>query len=93
MSVVRAYHYPPTNPYTESEATAILTKKLGDILLSAANAAPADAWERSVLYVVAYDEQYADAIESAWSNLDASVRAATIVLLTATAGDDQFLYE
>ena len=92
VSVTRAFHWPPTNPYTPAEAQALLTGKLGDVLLSAANAAPADAWERSILHVVAYDAQYADVVEAAFATLDPAVTADTILMLTVTDGNDAFVY-
>jgi hypothetical protein len=92
VSVVRAYHYPPTNPYTEAEAAALLTKKLSEIPLSLANAIPADAWERSILSVIAWDQQYADMVTAAWNVLDPTLRADVIVVLTVTDGNDTVLY-
>lgn len=92
VSVTRAYHYPPSNPYTLVEAEALLTDKLADVLLSAANAEPWDAWERSILHVIAYDAQYADAIETAFYGLDPSITAETILMLTVTDGNDAFIY-
>ena len=92
VSVVRAYHYPPSNPYTVAEATTVLNGKLSDIPLSAANATPQDAWVRSMLHVVAYDSSYADSIETAWAALDDTVRADTILVVTVTDGNDDFIY-
>lgn len=92
VSVVRAFHYPPSNPYTVAEATTVLNGKLSDILVSAANAKPQDAWERSMLHVVAYDSSYADSIEAAWATLDDVVRADTILVVTVTDGNDDFIY-
>ncbi len=92
VSVTRAFHYPPSDPYTLTEATDLLTQKLDDILLSAANAKPVDAWERSVLSVIAYDADYADAIETAFSGLDASVVEETILIVTVTDGTDDYIY-
>ncbi|MBI5534484.1 MAG: hypothetical protein HY898_17295 [Deltaproteobacteria bacterium] len=92
VSVVRAYHYPPSNPYTEPEATTILTKKLEDIPLALANAVPADKWERSILAVIAWDQQYADTVQAAWNALDANLKSNVIVYVTVTDGNDTVLY-
>lgn len=92
VSVTRAYHFPPEDPYTQAEAAVLLEGKLGDVLLSSANAAPKNAWSRSVLSILAYDTQYADQVVLAYEALDASVRDATIVILTETHGEDAFIY-
>jgi len=92
VSVTRAYHYPPTDPCTPAEAQALLTKKLGDIPLSAANAAPSDAWERSILAVVAVTQQCADVYAQQWGQLDAALKGDTIVVLTVTDGEDSAIY-
>jgi hypothetical protein len=92
VSVTRAFHFPPTDPYTETEAADLLSDKLNDVLLSAQNADPADAWQHSVLHVVAYDHQYADVVEAAFADLDPAVKADTIVFVTVTDGQDDFVY-
>ena len=92
VSVTRAYHYPPDEPYPQQEATELLEKKLGDIPLSAANAHPDDAWPRSLLHILAYDETSGDAVQAAWAELDAGLRGATLVWVTVTDGKDGFLY-
>lgn len=93
VSVTRAYHYPPTNPYTEAEAKALLDDKLADLPLSQANATAADAWVRSILHVFAYDAQYADAVQSAWNTqVDPAVKGDAILILTVTDGNDGDIY-
>lgn len=92
VSVTRAYHYPSSDPYSVPEATTLLAGKLSDIPLAAENAKPAEKWERSMLHVMAYGPQYADSIETAWSQLDATVRADTILVVTVTEGEDEFIY-
>ena len=95
VSVTRAFHYPPTEPYTLEEALNLLTGKLEDVLLSAANAATEDAWERSMLHVIAYNEQSAENITLALAQLLAEepvVLDQTIVMVTVTDGDDDFVY-
>ena len=93
VSVTRAYHYPPSEPYTVPEATTLLNNKLSDIPLSAANAMPQDAWERSMLHVVAYDDGYADSIETAWAAMDDNIRGDTILIVTVSNGEDAFIYD
>lgn len=93
VSVTRAYHYPPSNPYTEAEARALLEKKLADLPLSQANAVPQDAWVRSILHVFAYDSQYANVVESAWkTQVSTALKADAVVVMTVTDGNDAFIY-
>jgi hypothetical protein len=92
VSVTRAFHFPPSNPYTEQEATTLLTKKLADIPKSEGNADPADAWVRSVLHILAYNSQYADSVEAAYKKLDATINAKTILVVTVTDGKDDYIY-
>lgn len=92
VSVTRAFHYPPTTPYTVAEAKALLDKKLADLPLSQANATAQDAWVRSILHVLAYDGQYGDAVQSAWSQVDPAVKGDAILLLTVTDGTDDYIY-
>jgi hypothetical protein len=92
VSVVRAYHYPPADPYTSTDATTMLKHKLGDIPLSAANATAADAWERSILSVLAYDQATADMVKATWTTLDATLKGDVILYVTVTDGDDSKIY-
>ncbi len=92
VSVTRAYHYPPGEPLTSAEAEALLQQKLGDVLLSEANARPVDAWHRSLLAVIAYDAQHGDAVAAAFAGLDPTVAADTIVVVTVTDGQDDYVY-
>ncbi len=92
VSVTRAYHYPPEDPFTAAEASELLASKLTDAIASAENATDSDAWERTMLHVIAYDSQYADEVELAWANLEALTRNDIIVLVTVTDGNDEAIY-
>ncbi|MBW2733162.1 MAG: hypothetical protein JRH20_12285 [Deltaproteobacteria bacterium] len=92
VSVTRAYHYPAGEPYTAEEARTLLEKKLPDVLLSADNATTADAWQRSILHILAYDAQHADMVQAAYEQLDAVVQDKTIVVVTVTEGQDSHIY-
>lgn len=92
VSVTRAYAFPPEDPYTEQQAYDLLSKKLLDIQSSTTNVAPEDAWPKQILHVLAYTQAHADAMEAAYATLDASVRADTILWLTVTEGNDEFIY-
>ncbi|MFH1468817.1 MAG: hypothetical protein ABIO70_30795 [Pseudomonadota bacterium] len=92
VSVTRAYHYPPSEPYTVQMATDLLEQKLGDILLSSENVTDEDAWARQVLHVMAYEPEHADCLRTAWEVLPASLQADTVVMVTVTSGADEFVY-
>jgi hypothetical protein len=93
VSVTRAFHYPPTSPYTDAEAKALLDDKLSDLPLSQANATPQDAWVRSLLHVLAYDAQSADVVQNVWgTQVSDAVRGNAILILTVTDGNDDYIY-
>jgi hypothetical protein len=92
VSVTRAVTFPFGNPYTVDAATALIERKLDDILLSSAAVAPEDAWDKQILAVLAYDQQHADVAAEVWASLDAQTRADTIVLIITSDGDDTFIY-
>lgn len=92
VSVVRAVMFPFGTPYTLDAATTIIQRKLEDIQASSMNVAAQDRWVKQVLAVLAYDDQHADTVVQAWEGLDATIRADTVIVLTATHGDDAFIY-
>jgi hypothetical protein len=92
VSVTRAYHYPPDEPYTLKEGLTLLEDKLSDVLLSATNAAAEDSWARSMLHVIAVDATAADAIQAAHDQLEADVRDSTLLIVTVTDGNDDIVY-
>lgn len=92
VSVTRAFVFPPSDPYTVTLATDLLTDKLMDVLESSANVSAADRWTKQILAVVAYGTMHAESIATAWASIDASLRADTIVYVIVTDGDDAPLY-
>lgn len=93
VSVTRAFAFPIGQPYSEQQATMLLTRKLDDIQLSSANVTAADAWEKQILAYQAIDDQTAQTLVGVWNGLDASAKADTILLVTRTDGEDLFLYQ
>ena len=91
ISITRAFNYPPEDPYTQEAAVTLLEDKLSDIELSSANVSN-PTWERQILSIIAYSPEHASQIISAWENLDDNIKGDTIIYVTATNGDDQFLY-
>jgi hypothetical protein len=92
VSVVRAESYPKGAPYPVSQAYQVLQGKLADILQSSANVDPQDAWKKQILSVLAQTPEHAAAIQQAYGMIDAATRADTIVLVTVTEGNDDFVY-
>lgn len=92
VSVTRAFAFPAGSTYTQGDAQALLEKKLGDIPLSTANAAAADAWQKQILHILAYNDQHRDAVFQAYAALDPSYKADTLVYVTVTDGIDDFMY-
>ena len=92
VSVTRAYAWPEDAPYTVEQATGLLNDKLADVLLSTANVDPADAWTRQILHVMAFSADHGASIEAAWLDIDPSVQADTLLMVTVTDGNDDFIY-
>ncbi len=92
VSVTRALGWPPEEPWTLEQADDLLRDKLADIPLSTANVSAEDAWDKQILHVLAYSPEHAALIEQAWEGLEPALRGDTIVLSTATEGQDGFLY-
>jgi len=92
VSVTRAFGWPPEAPYTQEQADDLLSDKLADVLLSTANVVAEDNWSRQILSVLAYAPAHGQSIEAAWAGLDAAIRADTIVVITVTEGNDDYIY-
>jgi len=92
VSVTRAVGWPKEDPYTAKQAQELLDKKLQGILDSSANVSKEDAWSRQILYVLAYGPAHADSVAGAFAAADPAMLADTIVFVTTTNGDDEFLY-
>lgn len=92
VSVVRAFHYPPDEPFPADEAAALAHRKLADVRESTANVSDADRWTKQILSVVAYSDAHADVFADALAAVDAGVRGDTVVVLTVTDGADEPLY-
>ncbi|HLL22176.1 MAG TPA: hypothetical protein VK427_08590 [Kofleriaceae bacterium] len=92
VSVVRAVQFPFGTPYTLQNATTTIQRKLEDIQLSSMNVSAQDRWVKQILAVVAYDDQHVAAVEQAWAGLPPTIKADTVLVVTATHGDDAFIY-
>lgn len=92
VSVTRAVAFPFDQPYPPARALALLEDKLSGIVESTGHVDPTNAWRKQILYVIAYAEGHVAVLEAALQQVDAAVRADTIVMITVTDGDDDFLY-
>lgn len=92
VSVTRAVGWPRDAEWTVAQAVDLLEDKLADVPLAADNASDSDAWARSALHVIAYSPDHALAVENGLAELDSATRGDTIVFVTATNGDDGFIY-
>ena len=92
IDVARAYHYPPENPYTQTEATSFLTRSLSDIKIESQNLTSGYECVKYILLVFAYNSDYATQISTAWESIDPSIKSNTIALVVTTNGDDTFIY-
>jgi hypothetical protein len=92
VSVTRAVGFPRDEPYTVERAQQLLERKLQGVLDSTANVAPEDEWVKQILYVIAYSPMHADSMEEAWGQIDSTLQADTIVIVTVSDGDDEWLY-
>jgi len=92
VSVTRAVAFPFGQPYTVSAPQTLLTRKLEDIQASTANVSTADRWEKQALAYMSWDDQSTSSLDAAWAMIDPSIKGDTILIITTTHGDDQFLY-
>lgn len=92
VSVVRAQSFPLTADYTLETADKTLRKKLTGILASSSLVSDEDAWVKQILHVIAYNQQHADMVLTAWNAIEAEVKADTIVVITVTDGADEWIY-
>lgn len=92
VSVTRAQTFPLGQTYDLDTATTLISRKLTDIQASTAHVSAQDRWDKQILAVLAYDGPTADTVGQAWSMLDPTVQADTIVVVTTTDGDDTFIY-
>lgn len=90
VSVTRAY-IPTPMVLSESAVRDLLTRKLVGVNRSSVRVLPADRWVKQILHVFTADATSADLVARVWATLDATTRADTIIVLTATRGGG-FIY-
>jgi hypothetical protein len=92
VSVTRAVGFPRDDPYTVERARDLLEGKLEGVLASSENVSDEDRWVKQILHVVAYGEGHAESMETAWGQIDDAIRADTVVIVTLSDGEDEWLY-
>lgn len=93
VSVTRAVGWPQEDPWTPGQALELLEDKFGDVQASSANVAPADAWAKQILHVIAYSAGHADSVAQAYNQiLGEGLIGNTLLMVTVTDGDDAFIY-
>ena len=91
VSVTRAVTG-PGQTYTLADAQRVLTKKLEGIQESTDHVSEGDRWVKQILHVIAVDDAAAATMAEAWALADVELVGDTIGIITATAGEDAFLY-
>lgn len=92
VSVTRAFPFPLTEPPRHDALLSLVTKKLGDIQLATASVSTADRWDKQVLSIIAWDSSFAAVLRDVVKELDANTLGDTIIVVTETDGDDEFIY-
>lgn len=70
----------------------LLTRKLSGVNESSMLVAPEHQWVKQILFVYADTSAHAAAVMSAWSSLDATLRADTILFVSVSEAMDGFIY-
>ena len=92
VSVTRAVGFPREDPYTVEQAQGLLEQKLSGVVSSTANVSDEDAWNKQILHIVAYADEHALSLQAAYELLSDDFRSNTVVWVTVSHGDDEFLY-
>lgn len=92
VSVTRAVGFPRDDPYTVETAQSLLEQKLSGVNSSSANMSEEDSWSKQILHIVAYADEHAASLETAYPLLSDEIRSDTVVIVTVSYGEDEFLY-
>lgn len=90
VSVTRAVSA-PGKAFTVEQATALLTKKLGGVLQSTANAC--GEWAKQILHIWCPDARAVEKLEEAYDAVSEALRADTVVLVSLCDGLDVLFAE
>jgi hypothetical protein len=86
VSVSRAYKGPKIDVFTLADAQALLEKKLAGVNASTAHISAQDKWVKQILHIWTLHPEWAELLRQAWQDLDAKLKADTVVLITVEEG-------
>ena len=86
VSVTRAYKGPTGTAFTADDAKTLLTKKLQGLIDAAAHVSAGDKWSRQIVHVWTLKPEWVPVLLASWQQLDAGLKANTLVLVTVEAG-------
>lgn len=96
VSVTRAVTVLPpcsrSGSYALADATELLTRKLNGIRESSMLVVPEDRWVKQILFVYADTEAHANVLRAAWDELDAALRADSVLYVSVSEAMDAFIY-
>jgi len=78
--------------YALAAATDLLSRKVGDLHEAATLVSPEHAWTKNLVFVYADTTAHAMTMMTAWSGLDATMRADTILYVSVSEEMDAFIY-
>ncbi len=84
LMVKRGVTYPLDSQLTLPQAQQLLESALDDVVMSSANVAPADAWQKQILVVETTTAGNRDVLALAYQAVDAALRGDTIVWIVHT---------
>ncbi len=90
VSVTSAMKY--RGRFVEEDARFLLRKKLYGVIESSKNVLRQHKWERQILHVWASHAYIADVIHNEFNKLSAELQHNTIVMVTVSKGNSQWLY-
>ena len=93
VSVTRVFSFPRDAAFNPENARGLVIRKLEDVLESSANVSAGDAWTKQVLHLMTDTDEGAAGLQTLIPNIDAAIRADTIIVITVTNGDDTPIYE
>ena len=89
----RGYIFPDPFNYSYQIAIQLLEEKLIDISGAEEFLSPTENVTSSILLILAYNSTIGDYLESAWGDVDESLKGNTKLMVIVTEGDDSFIYE